>query len=363
MESIAAIYRPAALWLTNKENFVASNGDFGGTQINSSNMLWSLSGNLALIHKVIFGININADGLTFHPFVPYALRGNRSLTNFTYRDAVLDIEMEGYGNQIKSFTIDGKTANSSVDGSLLGHHTIKIVLADNKIPPSNINTVEHYVSLDAPEVILEGKKLSWNPIKDAAQYILLKNGKTLQKTNNTTFALVNDDYGEYQVIAIDKKGVQSFASEPVLVANENLVSNYEIEKNDTKSSLLYKGFSGEGFVEVSKTKNTSLSIPVNIPSTGLYAIDFRYANGNGPTNTENKCAIRTLKENYNFLGVLVLPQRGKDEWSNWGWSNAIHTHITKGTHILTITLEPYNENMNGEINEAMLDRIRIIKIK
>jgi glycogen debranching enzyme len=44
MESIAAIYRPAALWITNKENFVASNGDFAGTQINSSNMLWSLSG-------------------------------------------------------------------------------------------------------------------------------------------------------------------------------------------------------------------------------------------------------------------------------------------------------------------------------
>jgi glycogen debranching enzyme len=44
LQSLAAVYRAAALFLTNKENFVASNGDFAGTQVNSSNMLWSLSG-------------------------------------------------------------------------------------------------------------------------------------------------------------------------------------------------------------------------------------------------------------------------------------------------------------------------------
>ena len=70
MESIADIYRPAALFLTNKENFVADNGDFLGTQINSSNMLWSLSGNLSIILKLIFGIHFTTDGLLFQPFVP-----------------------------------------------------------------------------------------------------------------------------------------------------------------------------------------------------------------------------------------------------------------------------------------------------
>ena len=38
LESIADIYRPAALFLTNKENMVADNGDYNGTQINSSVM-------------------------------------------------------------------------------------------------------------------------------------------------------------------------------------------------------------------------------------------------------------------------------------------------------------------------------------
>jgi len=51
-----------------------------------------------------------ADGLTFHP-CSGMLCGNRSLTNFTYRKAVLDIEMQDYGNQVKAFTIDGKSSH------------------------------------------------------------------------------------------------------------------------------------------------------------------------------------------------------------------------------------------------------------
>ncbi|MCW3105582.1 MAG: Bacterial alpha-L-rhamnosidase, partial [Segetibacter sp.] len=259
MESIAAIYRPAALWVTNKENFVASNGDYAGTQINSSNMLWSLSGSIALVHKIIFGININADGLSFRPFVPYALRGNRSLTNFTYRNAVLDIEMEGYGNGIKSFAIDGKASAPSIASSLNGHHAIKIVLAGKRPQPTRINTVEHYISLDAPAVTYDNKSLSWNRVEGAVQYSILKNGKEITRTIKTTFPVANENYGEYQVIAIDTKGVVSFASEPLIVAAPNLVSNYEIEKYATRSNEQYKGFSGEGFVEISKTKNTALT--------------------------------------------------------------------------------------------------------
>ena len=31
--------------------------DFAGTQINSSNMLWSLSGSLGLVYKILFGMH------------------------------------------------------------------------------------------------------------------------------------------------------------------------------------------------------------------------------------------------------------------------------------------------------------------
>jgi hypothetical protein len=127
------------------------------------------------------------------------------------------------------------------------------------------------------------------------------------------------------------------------------------------AAYAYKGFSGKGFVETGVKVNTVIQIPVSIKEEGDYAVDIRYANGNGPVNTENKCAVRNLRINDGSKAAFVFPQRGKGEWSNWGWSNAVQVHLTKGEHILTIEYLPANENMNEEVNQAMLDQLRIIK--
>ena len=92
-------------------------------------------------------------------------------------------------------------------------------------------------------------------------------------------------------------------------------------------------------------------------------MDFRYANGNGPINTNNKCAIRTLRNGQGAqLGTIVLPQRGVEEWSNWGFTNAVRVHLPKGTTTLTLAYEPANTNMNGAVNQAMLDYLRLRKL-
>ena len=158
------------------------------------------------------------------------------------------------------------------------------------------------------------------------------------KTTDTKYTITDKHFAEYQVVAIDHKNISSFASEPVVVYDNASSKTYEIEKNVAKSDAAYKGYSGSGFVEISKIKNTTLSIPIEIIETGLYAIVFKYANGNGPINTENKCAIRTLKDGTKVIGTIVLPHRGTDEWSNWGWSNFIHADLTKGKHTLFVSL-------------------------
>jgi len=37
--------------------------------------------------------------------------------------------------------------------------------------------------------------------------------------------------------------------------------------------------------------------------------------------------------------------------------------LPKGTHHLTLAYEPANTNMNGAVNQAMLDYLRVQKIK
>lgn len=364
MESIAAIYRPAALFVTNKENFVADNGDFAGTVINSSNMLWSLSGNLAMVQKVIFGIEFQADKLVFHPFVPKALAGKRSLTNFKYRNAVLNIEMEGYGNMVKSFLIDGKplTVYEAAAG-LQGEHTITIVLSNSFNGASKINKVENVTTPATPVLTSSKGSVEWQPVDGAENYMILKNGKTITRTSKTSFTTEPGMAKEYQVIAVDKNNTQSFASEPFYRMDTKNVSLYELEAVVQKSGLPYKGYSGDGFVEISTKENRNIDIPVSINEPGVYAVNFRYSNGNGPVNTENKCAIRTLIVDKKFAGTVIFPQRGKEEWSNWGFSNSVQVTLAKGKHVITVALNNVNDNMNETVNEAMLDYLQVVRIK
>ncbi|MES2847588.1 MAG: glycogen debranching protein [Bacteroidota bacterium] len=364
MESIAAIYRPAALFVTNKENFVADNGDFAGTVINSSNMLWSLSGSLAMVQKVIFGIEFQADKLLFHPFVPKALAARRMLTNFKYRNATLNIVMEGYGNKVQAFYIDNRQSSVyEISQTITGRHSVRIILSNSFTSQGTINKTENITTPATPIVSFnnnEKPQMQWQPVEGAKEYWIFKDGKIIDKTIKTIFPIVVDVL-EYQVIAVDKNNVQSFACEPFLLTT--MPGNiYEIEEFAKKSDLPYKGFSGKGFVEINTTKNRRIDIPIVIDE-GSYAINFGYANGNGPVNTENKCAIRTLSIDNKFAGTIIFPQRGKDEWSNWGVSNTLHVKLTEGKHIISISFNEANENMNELINEAMLDYLQLEAIK
>ena len=266
--------------------------------------------------------------------------------------------LEGFGNKIRSFTIDGKIMDKAeIPANLIGKHEISIILSDNTID-GKVSPVTNYFSPSTPQIIYSGGKISWQKVDGARSYSVLKNGKVITRTSATSFVIPTSRYSEYQVVAIDKKGVGSFASEPLVVPTAGKM--YEVEDYYPGSGLGFKGFTGKGFVEISKTVNKELKIPVKITQSGNYAIDFRYANGNGPTNTENKCGIRTLKEGNKILGTVVFPQRGNEEWSNWGYSNAVQVHLEKGAHVLKLSLEEWNQNMNGTVNQAMVDNLRIV---
>ncbi|MBP7555304.1 MAG: hypothetical protein KA821_03535 [Chitinophagaceae bacterium] len=363
MESIAAIYRPAALFVTNKENFVAENGDYAGTQINSSNMLWSLSGNLSIVHHVLFGIRFENDQLRFSPFVPEALKGNRKLENFRYRNAILNISLEGYGDEIASFHIDGKSsAEFSFPAGMTGAHTIHIVLRKSAPGADAVNRQTLVFSPATPELTYKNNVLSWKAIPGAIKYKLLAGGRVVTETKGFNTRITPAPFSEYQLIAIDKNGVESFASEPLVINHPSVQIVCEMEDLLQPAAYPYKGYSGKGFVETSTTVNTKMTIPVTVTKDGEYLIDFRYANGNGPVNTDNKCAVRNLWVDGQMLSAIVFPQRGKDEWSEWGWSNALRISLRAGVHTLVLDYQPADENMNIAINQAMLDQVRLRKV-
>lgn len=362
LHAVGSIYRAAALFVTNKENFVLSTGNYRGTQINSSNMLWSLSGNLSIVYKLLMGIHFDDEQLLFKPFVPKALTGRRILKNFPYRSSTLDIEVEGHGNKIKAFYLDGKKQNPIVAGTLTGHHDVKIVMANNELKKQGVNLQPAIASIETPVIKLEdSNKIVWNKIESAVAYRILRNGKKCQLVETTHYRLPEDAYGEYQVIAVAaNKYTASFASEPIVIEEH---STYEVEDYAPKSERKHKGFMGTGFVNIDKKENTMIEIPVSIKDEGLYAIDWRYANGNNTIADDNRCAIRSLYVDNHLSGVSIFPQRGMNAWENWGWSNSHQVHLTPGEHTISLSFEPHNENMNINVNQALIDQLRLTRLK
>lgn len=362
IHSFASILRPAALFLTNKENFVAVSGDYASTQINSDNMLWSLSGNIALVYKVLFGMQFEKDGLSFQPFVPQKLNGSRQLKNFKYRDAMLQIEMSGFGNVIKSITLDGKPLeDSKIPSDIKGEHHIKITLANNVIG-GEMNLVEHQVAPETPSLFQNGPSIVWSKREGVQLYHVFANGKLIATQRDTVYQISSNHYNEYQVVAISENGFESFAGAPLAIIPEERLITLEAEKFAAAAEADHYGYSGNGYVKTDINGHKSINFKLNGITGGLYAIDFRYANGHGPVNTENKCAIRSLIVNNKRMSTVVLPQRGKEEWSDWGFTNAVIAELASGENNITLTYEDLNVNMNGEVNEANIDYLRVVRI-
>lgn len=187
MQAIGSVFRPAALFCTNKENFNLDNGDIA-TRLNSSNMLWCLSGNLAITHKILFGVDFRKDTLAFHPFVPKALAGTRTLHNFKYRGATLDITVKGHGDKIKAFKVNGRKQQAFILAEKAhGKLNVEITMDDNDIPAMKVNNVGNRNAPLTPITWLEGKTLCWNPIEYIHHYVVLRDGKWVAETRCTTY--------------------------------------------------------------------------------------------------------------------------------------------------------------------------------
>lgn len=355
---LASIYRASGLFLSNYENMVAENGDFTGTEINSERMLWSMAGNLAMVYRVFMGISFETDGIYFKPVVPEAYKGIKKLTNFKYRNAILNISVSGFGTKLKKITINGKEVDHAfLPAKTSGKKNIKIELGNNKFPQQEINPVSNQFCPPTLQVSKNETGIHWNSVKDSTHYLIYKNGTFLKSTKKTRFNLPDELYANYQVSAYNSGKFEGFASEPLIFSKSE--KHFQLEEYAEKSELDYSNYSAEGFVEISLEVNKKINIPLFIQKAGTYLVDFRYSNGSGPWNTDNKCAIRSLNVNKKFEGVIVFPQRGIDEWSDWGFSNCRKVELKKGANLITLQFQRFNANMNGHVNKAMLDYMRL----
>lgn len=364
-----SMIRAAALFQTHKENFRFDNGHSTGTAINSDRQLWSVGGYLALVYRVLFGMELYSDGLTLNPFVPSAFKGPFTLSNFTYRNAVLTVTVNGSGGVIESALLDGKPVKGGVKipAALKGAHSIVINMKGEAAGKVNMVSIE---DITPGETALTGMVsgdelvLSWKPVKGAVAYRIWKNGIILGETEITSNAVKAADTAVFHVQAVSSNWLFGNISAPYLYAPETGRGMAEAEQgypetNDVQSKT--KGFTGTGYVKLNALPAQVLEMKVTVPAAGLYLLRVRYGNGNGPINTDNKCAIRSVTVNGKTAGAFIMPQRGK--WEDWGYSNPLEVNLKKGNNVVQVYYTDADRNMNGKVNGAVVDHLEWVLLK
>lgn len=358
---LGSIYRAAALFLTNKENMVAATGHFEGTELNSDRLIGSVGANLGTVIRVLFGMRFHADRLVLEPFVPRAYEGERTLRNFRYRGATLTITVRGFGNGVASVMLDGREVpRAEVPANLTGAHTLEIAMNGN-LPPSSITMVANRAAPDAPQAALRGARLVWRPVRGAASYVVYRNGRRHAVTAQTQAPVEPaDGLVEYQVKALDAEGFESYLSEPVRSVADSVVLT--VAARPASMDTAQSDAAENAYVRLTADSNTTVQFEVEVPVAGRYAVDARYANGSGPVNSGSTAAVRSLLVGSTRVGALVMPHRGTDLWTDWGYTNALIVHLSAGRHVLSLVYGPHDRNMDGRVSTALVNQVRLTRL-
>lgn len=370
---LRSLYRAAALFLTNKENMTYDTGHWKGPAVNSDRQLWSVAGLLSTVYRLFFGMEFTPQGLAFKPWVSDLVPGDLTLSGFAYRKAVLDITVKGRGSQVVSLLVNGqeKGAGFVLSSEAAGPQTIVITVepAAGAASASAINLVKANATgpKDAVNPKIEVKdahvQLSWRPASGAAKYRIFKNGRFLTETADKTFTEpAGAALASYSVQSVGADGVLANQSE-YLLAFETVPQVYQAEEGRLSGAVVESkeaGFSGKGYVNLVSEQPQSVQWTIEVPQAGRYALRWRYSNGNGPINTENKAALRSVEVNGKKAGKLVLPQT--NTWNAWGRSNALVLDLPQGASELKVYRGNDDDNMNLQVNQAYLDALEVIKL-
>jgi hypothetical protein len=319
-------------------------------------LIGSVGANLATVIRVLFGMRFEYDRLAFRPFIPRVYDGERTLRNFRYRGMTLTVTVRGHGNRVASATLDGiPLPRPEIPAGLTGAHTIELTM-NGTVPPSSITIVENRAAPGTPLVTYRAGRLAWRPVPRAVSYVVHRNGRRDAVTTATQARVEQTDgLAEYQVMAIDAQGLESFLSEPVRVlAEDDAIAVQAVMASDSAD--------GEKYIELSTEGETSVTFTVDVPESGVFAIDVRYANGSGPVNSGDKAAIRSLIVDGVRVGSLVMPQRGTGLWSDWGYSSVLRVPLSAGSHTIALVYAAVDRNMNGAVNTAHVEHLRLTRL-
>lgn len=348
--------RSAALFLTHKENWTYDTGYDRNTALNSDRQLWSVASYISMVYRILFGMELHEDGVSFHPVVPEYFGGTMKLEGMKYRKAVLNLTVNGYGDKVSSIKVNGrsKSPDWTLPANARGRYNIVIVMEDSghKGKATIVGAGPGFCwAPEEPTVSCENGTLIWSQTPDN-NFLLYGNGESGQIW--PPYDLNKKENGFWSIRAVDENGMTSDLSNPVL--KTTWTARYEAEDFVSPESVCseHTGYSGRGYVQDNGSSHKDLEIVFEVPQDGDYILWFTGANGHGPHDVY--CTIRSLFVDGADTATVFLEAYG--DWNVWTSSNhVILKGLKAGKHTAAVRFNPENKGFDNNMswNKANLN--------
>ena len=320
-----------------------------------------------LVIKSIMGVDVGSGTMEFHPLVPQCLGGEMSVRGLRYGDAVVDVNIRGFGSRIARFEIDGEpTSEYCIQSSVTGRHRVDIQLANNSM---------------SEEPLTEGD-LRWLPPTPEVTWHTQSSGRIADYSGSLDYSLVTDGLPDLRlsssnvsvgepdavdvvgVVATGSDGLSGFCSDTRLRAPRGAVSRYEVEDyckpgtdlvRDRRASQRYveSGARGRKIKDIYITLSELQSVDC--------IIDVGYANGNGQAGDAAATALRRVTVNGVDAGIVVMPPRGKGWWLSTGYSSGVRARLRQGVNDISVSVvDFYGDPAASDV--VLVDNIRVIRL-
>ena len=288
---LGALYRAQALYQSRGIHMLGIDTDNLGTN----------ASNAAMVIRVLMGMNFKPEGIEFAPMVPAGMPHVKTLKGLNYRRAVLDITVEGEGNDIASITDNGKPQESAfLPCDIVGKHSINITLKQGQRHNNKVTIHRNEVIMPfTPTVEWTADSGYIVDFQPGIAYQLNVNGKQSNLVDSVFALPRTEGFTEFSV-EIAGKYINGYMSRPYL------------DFNLTPQTAFFPDSAGG-----------HTTITVSVAQGGDYLLDLGYH----PTGTLD---VREVSVNTHPMGTLVMTSVNELEINGLAYSNMINVKLLKG---------------------------------
>ena len=319
------------------------------------------AGNLSMIYNVIAGMKFLPNGIEFSPKVPACFEGKKSIISFKYRNAVLDIIINGTGNELSKISLDDNDLDDNfINGNISGHHTIVITMNDINTSSGKITvTKDLFYIPETPLWQWDGYYGTIYNYNDNNGYKILINDEPRYSMRDSVLGTRDTvSYRSFSLMAVNRYGF-SYISKPHYITTTAAIHDFALFNQQYSIETPLPSYYKHHPVEI--TDSTSwLSIPVTATQAGNYVIDILYSNGNGIASLEEPCQMLEVTANGHLQGVVATPALGQGQWLCTAYSSHLNVQLLKGDNIIEVRVHRRSPHQ-GQPFKVRLHHLRIIK--